>query len=91
MAGRAGRKGFDLRGEAIALCTDASDASRTAQLLSAPVQPVRSALLGMRLARLILELIVLRLAVTVSAVVDTILQESFYSYQVYASTLFAHR
>jgi replicative superfamily II helicase len=82
MAGRAGRKGFDVKGEAIVLCSNDYDATRTARLLSSPAESVRSVVTGLRLCQLILELIVLRLANTPKTIVDVIKTDSFSAYQV---------
>merc|ERR1719253_1753597 len=55
MAGRAGRTGFDTRGECVVMAQSARDVSTAQSLFSAESVAVRSGLHGQRLARAVLE------------------------------------
>lgn len=82
MAGRAGRKGFDVKGEAYLLCSNPTEANRASRLLSSPVQSVTSVLRHMRMSRLILELITLKLCRSVEDIYETIMSETLLATQV---------
>lgn len=82
MAGRAGRKGFDFSGEAYLICSSSNETKKGEKLLSASAQQVDSALSGLRLARLVLELVALGLCKTVKDVYDTIMEETLLATQV---------
>eukprot|EP01069_Polyplicarium_translucidae_P011481 Polyplicarium_translucidae@DN3998_c0_g1_i1.p2 len=58
MAGRAGRKGCDERGEAVCIAETESERDRVASLLKGNVEPVKSAMQSQALARFIVEAIV---------------------------------
>lgn len=82
MAGRAGRTGFDLKGEAYVLCSNLNETAKALKLIASPVPPVQSVLNKMRLTRLILELVSLGLCTTVKDVHETIMEETLIAQQV---------
>eukprot|EP00922_Rhytidocystis_sp_ex-Travisia-forbesii_P032330 GHVS01048053.1.p1 GENE.GHVS01048053.1~~GHVS01048053.1.p1 ORF type:complete len:806 (+),score=136.38 GHVS01048053.1:291-2708(+) len=80
MAGRAGRKGFDMRGEAYIISTS-KEYDKILRMLAEGVAPVRSCLTGQRLVRAILELLSCELACTKRDVFNGVFQYSLRSHQ----------
>eukprot|EP00922_Rhytidocystis_sp_ex-Travisia-forbesii_P032333 GHVS01048057.1.p1 GENE.GHVS01048057.1~~GHVS01048057.1.p1 ORF type:complete len:543 (+),score=86.36 GHVS01048057.1:1728-3356(+) len=80
MAGRAGRKGFDMRGEAYIISTT-KEYDKISRMLAQGVAPVRSCLTGQRLVRAILELLSCGLAWTKRDVVNGVFKSSLRSHQ----------